>query len=67
MSLLDWKVGQASDSRMPARVWAGQRSIVCAGRCMKQVLWLMLWLSVGLAACIGTILAMFAWTGASLL
>jgi hypothetical protein len=33
---------------------------------MKRVLWFALGLLVGLAACIGTILAMFAWTGASL-
>jgi hypothetical protein len=33
---------------------------------MKRVLWFALGLLVGLAACIGTILAMFAWSGASL-
>ena len=29
---------------------------------MERVWWFTLWLLVGLAACIGTILAMFAWT-----
>jgi hypothetical protein len=70
ISLSDWKVGQASEPRMQAGVsagfFAGDRPILSAGKCMEQVWWFTLWLLVGLAACIGTILAMFAWTDASL-
>jgi len=70
MSLLDWKVGQAVDPSMQVGVsaafLAGERPILSAGKCMERVWWFTLWFLVGLTACIGTILAMFAWTGASL-
>ena len=64
MSLLDWKVGPGSEPRMQAGDLAG---FLAGDRpLMERVSWFTLWLLVGLAACIGTILAMFAWTGASL-
>jgi hypothetical protein len=68
MSLLDWKVGPGSEPRMQAGdsagFLAGDRPLWSAE--YERVWRFTLWLLVGLAACIGTILAMFAWTGASL-
>jgi hypothetical protein len=46
--------------------WSDHRPLVSNGRYIKQICWFALWLLVGLAACIGTILALFAWTSASL-